>query len=276
MKRLLREPLLHFFTIGVLLFALYGWLQGSLFEKPTEIVVSRGQLQSLQAQFERVWQRPPTSQELQGLIENWVREEIFYREGLAMGLERDDQVVRRRVGQKLEFIIDGATPPTPTAEELQNWLDSHADKYVVEPKYTLRQIYFDPARHGERLQADVAAAQRALAAGKVAKSDSTMLPSSLDGAREFEIARAFGDDFAKALATLPVGGWQGPIQSGFGVHLVEVVARDSGRKANLEDVRAEVERDLLHSKTQAAKESYYQRLRSNYAVRIESSIEPKG
>jgi hypothetical protein len=276
MKRLLREPLLHFFVLGVALFALYGWLQGSLFQKPTEIVVSRGQLESLQSQFQRVWQRPPTSQELQGLIDGWVKEEIFYREGMAMGLERDDPVVRRRVGQKLEFIIDGATPPAPTVAELQSWLDSNADKYVVEPVYTLKQIYFDPARHGERLEADVLAAQRALTTGKTAKGDSTMLPSSLEAAREFEIERAFGDDFAKALATLPVGGWQGPIRSGFGVHLVEITARDAGRKANLEHVRAEVERDLLHSKTQAAKESYYQRLRSNYAVRIETEMEPKG
>src|SRR5262245_66582775 len=105
MKRLIREPLLHFFVLGAALFALYGWLNRQGFNTPNEIVVSRGQVAVLQQQFARVWQRAPTPQELQGLVDNWVREEILYREGLAMGLDRNDPVVRRRGGQKLQFIV---------------------------------------------------------------------------------------------------------------------------------------------------------------------------
>ena len=116
-----------------------------------------------------------------------------------MGLERDDPIVRRRVAQKFEFIIDGATPPTPTTQDLQAWLDAHASSYAIEPQYSLRQVYFDPSRHGGRLEADIAAARRDLEQGKSVSGDSTMLLPALEAAQPFEIARAFGSEFADAL-----------------------------------------------------------------------------
>ena len=230
-------------------------------------------MESLQAQFERVWQRPPTSQELQGLVDTWVREEIFYREGMAMGLDRDDPVVRRRIAQKIEFIIDAAAPATPTTEELQSWLDAHRDKYFAEPTYSLRQVYFDPTRHAAKLEPVVAAARAALARGDSSVGDSTMLPSILDGPAT-EVVRAFGSDFEHALRSLPIGGWQGPVRSGFGVHLVELRAREDSRKATLDEVRALVERDLLHARAQEANAAYYDRVRANYNVRIEGGVAP--
>ena len=123
-RRVAREPLLHFFVLGAALFALYAWLHRGQLNMPGEIFVSRGQVSSLQAQFERVWQRPANPAELQHLVDNWVREEIFYREGLAMGLDRDDPVVRRRVGQKIQFIIESVEPAPPGSAELQAWLDA--------------------------------------------------------------------------------------------------------------------------------------------------------
>jgi hypothetical protein len=269
MRRLLQEPLLHFLILGALLFGLYSWLRAGAPKAADEIVLSRGQVQSLQAQFERVRQRPPTAEELQGLVESWVREEIFYREGVAMGLDRDDPVVRRRVGQKLEFIVDGATPTPPTAAELQAWLDAHADKYQVEPRYTLTQIYFDVARHGEKLDADVAAVRRALDAGKTPAGDPTLLPLALDEAEAAELKRVFGKEFADAVKALPVGAWQGPLRSAFGVHLVKLSAREAGRLATLDEVRAEVERDLLHARTTQTNAARYQKLRARYTVRTD-------
>ena len=173
MRRLLREPLFHFLLIGAGLFLLYGWLQGGLLSSPKEIVVSAGQVQGLQLQFERAWRRPPTAKEVQGLIDSWVREEIFYREGLAMGLDRDDPIVRRRIGQKVEFLVDGMLPRAPTVEELQGWLDSHPDRYRSETLHSLRQVYFDASRHGERLQADVAKALNELREGKEVPGDAS-------------------------------------------------------------------------------------------------------
>ena len=274
-RRLAREPLLHFFVLGAALFALYGWVNRGALDSPTEIFVSRGQVQSLQAQFERVWQRPATSEELQYLVDNWVREEIFYREGLAMGLDRDDPIVRRRVGQKVEFIIESATPPAPTTSELQAWLDAHPGKFQREPQYSLRQMYFDPPRHGANLQRDISAARRALEAGGAIAGDSTLLPTGMQAARQDEVQRTFGPEFAASLQDMPVGSWQGPVQSSFGLHLVNLSEKVGAHAPSLDQVRAEVERDLLRSRTEQANAAMYDRLRANYRVRVEAA-DPAG
>lgn len=279
MTRLLREPLLHFFMVGALLFGVYGWLHGGLQSSPTEVVVSRGQVQSLQMQFERVWQRPATRDELQGLIDGWIKEEIFYREGIAMALDRDDPVVRRRVGQKLEFILDSAAPASATDAELQAWLQAHPDDYRIEPTYSLRQVFFDPARHGDKLDADIVAARRALESGKLVEGDTTLLPAEMNAARATEIARFFGNEFVEGLTTVAIGRWHGPMRSAFGVHLVALSERQNAGRATLNDVRAEVERDLLHARSEDAKAAVYQRLRANYRVRIDvagTALSPGG
>jgi parvulin-like peptidyl-prolyl isomerase len=275
---LLREPLLHFFAVGALLFGAYGVMHQGSANSPDEIVVSRGQLQNLQLQFERVWQRPATGEELQALIDNWVKEEIFYREGVNLGLDRDDAVVRRRIGQKLEFIVESAAPSPPTDAELQAWLDAHASDYQIEPTYSLHQVYFDPARHN-KVDSVIAAARRALAAGKLVAGDATMLPSSVDAVSASEAQRVFGGEFVGRLSALPVGGWQGPVPSTFGVHLVALTRHDPARLATLAEARAEVERDLSHARLQQANAAFYDKLRAKYAVRIEGAgavAEPAG
>ena len=273
LRGLVREPLVHFLLLGALLFVLYGWLNRQGFAAPDEILVSHQQVEGLVLQFERVWQRTPTAAERQALIDSWVRDEVYYREALAMGLERDDPVVRRRMSQKIQFILDSGAPAAPTDAELQRWLDDHADKYRIEPSYALQQVYFDPARRGEKAESDVATALRALAGGRAVTGDSTMLPERLDGSAT-EVARTFGDEFESALRTIPVGSWQGPVESGFGLHLVRLEKREDGRVARLADVRDTVERDLLHAKAQAANDAYYESLRSKYAVRVEDEPQP--
>ena len=270
-RRLLREPLLHFFVLGGALFALHGWLNRGTLDSPTEIFVSRGHVQSLQAQFERVWQRPATTEELQKLVDNWVREEIFYREGLAMGFDRDDPVVRRRVGQKLEFLIDSSTPPAPGEPELQAWLDAHPADYQIEPVLSFQQVYFDPARRGANLGREIVAARRSLEGGKHVAGDPTLLPEAMQAAVLSDVQRAFGAEFAAAIGTLPVAGWQGPVHSSFGLHLVRLDASVPARRAALEQVRAQVERDLLNARARQASEAIYLKLRANYRVRVEST-----
>jgi parvulin-like peptidyl-prolyl cis-trans isomerase-like protein len=273
MRKLIREPLLHFLLLGVALFALYGWLNDGLPGSQNEIVVSRGQMRSLEAQFERVWQRSPTPEELKGLIDNWVREEILYREGLVMGLDRGDPVVRRRVAQKVEFILDGAIPAAPTDAELQAWLDSHREKYRVESRYSLRQLYFDPARHGDDIAQVISRAQSALRKGRMDVGDPTLLPAALTASAS-EVARVFGSEFEIALRTLPPGAWQGPVSSGFGIHLVELQAHDAERKASLNEVREAVTRDLMYARSEAANAAFFERLKATYNVRIDDATDP--
>ena len=273
LRGLAREPLVHFLLLGVLLFVLYGWLNRQGFAAPDEILVSQQQVEGLVLQFQRVWQRTPTAAERQTLIDSWVRDEVYYREALAMGLERDDPIVRRRMSQKIQFILDSGTPAAPTDAELQQWLDDHADKYRIEPAYALQQVYFDPARRGEKTASDIATTLRALEDGRAVTGDSTLLPEQLDGSAT-DVARTFGEEFESALRTIPVGSWQGPVESGFGLHLVFIEKREDGRVAPLADVRETVERDLLHAKAQAANDAYYESLRSKYAVRVEDVQQP--
>jgi len=209
------------------------------------------------------------------LIEGWVKEEIYYREGLSLGLDRNDPVVRRRVAQKVEFVADGQGSALPTNEQLQAWLEAHRDRYRVAPQYTLRQVYFDPLRRASRVDQDIASAKAALAKGARVQGDSTMLPANLDQATTDEIERQFGSEFAVALKDLPVGGWHGPVRSGFGLHLVEIGAREDGREASLDEVRTIVERDFLQHRAEEFKSKYYARLRANYKVRVEGR-EPTG
>lgn len=269
MRQFLHQPLLHFFVLGVLLFAAYAGLNRGQSASPGEITVSRQDVEVLQAQFTRLWQRTPTKEELDGLIEGWVKEEIYYREGLSLGLDRNDPVVRRRVAQKLEFVADGQAPTLPTDEQLQAWLDQHRDRYRVAPRYTLHQVYFDPVRRASRMSADIEASRAALARGDRVRGDATMLPASLDRAAAGEVERQFGPEFVTALRGLPVGGWHGPVPSSFGLHLVELRARDEGREASLGEVRDAVQRDLLQHRAEESRSAYYARLRSNYKVRVE-------
>jgi hypothetical protein len=270
MRRLLREPLVHFLLLGALLFAAYAALNRGGFAARDEILVSASQVEGLEMQFERVWQRPPTPEEQQALIDNWVRDEIFYREAVAMGLDQDDPVVRRRLSQKLQFIIDSGAPAAPTDAELQAFLDEHSDRYRLPPRYAIQQAYFDPAKHGEGLEAAIASARRALAGGAAAAGDATMLPARLEGDAA-DVARQFGDEFEQSLRALPVGSWEGPVRSGFGLHLVRIERRDDGRPATLADVRADIARDLMDARAQAAKDAHFEQLRSKYVVRIEAA-----
>ena len=268
MRRWLREPLLHFLVLGALLFVAYGWIHRGT-GSAGEIVVARAQVDSLREQFTRSWQREPTPAELQGLIDGWVRDEALYREGRALGFDVDDPVIRRRVAQKVEFLADELTPGAPTDSELQVWLEQHADNYRIDARYSFEQIYFDPSRRRERLDADLESAERALAKGNPVKGDGTMLPSVMTDVPTYEVVKTFGTGFAAALSGLRVGQWSRPIESGYGVHLVRPTARTEGRAAMLDEVREAVERDLLHDRTEQGRKRFYAALLDRYEVRVE-------
>jgi hypothetical protein len=269
MRRLIREPLLHFFVLGALLFVLYASVNRDALRSPDEIVVDQARVDGLALQFERVWRRKVTREELEGLVDTWVREEIIYREGRAAGLDRDDDVVRRRVVQKMTFIAEGMATEVPSDAELDAWLRTHPELYRVPPAYTLRHVYFDPERHGPSLEADIAAAASALRLDPdAAVGDATLLPRTLSDASAEDIARTFGEDFADALHQAPADRWSEPIRSAYGVHLVRISARRPSRDPVLSEVRAAVERDLLSDRSRKATEDFYRVIRERYTVRF--------
>ncbi len=243
-RRILQEPLLHFLVLAVGLFAAYHlWSDSVASESPDSIVVTEQRINSLAQMFQRTWQRPPTPEELNGLIEDYVKEEVFYREALRMGLDRDDTIIRRRMRQKLEFLAeDFADASEPTEQDLQEFLDDHPDSFRIEDQFTFRQVFLSPERRGESLTADAEVLLQQLRNPDTEvepseHGDPTLLPDECDGLRESEVNSQFGSEFTEQLAALDEGQWSGPVKSAFGYHLVFVRERVPGRQAELADVR---------------------------------------
>lgn len=273
-KRFLREPLVHFLILGVAVFLLFKVAATPGAAPDRRIVVSSGKTDQLATAFVRTWQRPPTAEELNGLIEDHVRDEVLYRESLAMGLDKDDTVIRRRLRQKFEFLIEDAATTASSDRDLQAWLDQHPDKFREDPKMALRQVYVNATRRGaaatkeaERLLARLNAAGENVDASEL--GDTTMLPHDLALSTVGEIARVFGDGFAHAVARMEPGRWSGPVRSGYGLHVVHVSERTAGRLRPLAEVRDEVQRGWLTARRKEITDARYRALREGYAVVIE-------
>jgi len=278
LRKVLREPLVHFAVLGAAVFAAFQFVPGRGDPAAATIVVTAGKVDHLVTGFARTWRRPPTAKELDGLIDDYVREEVFYREALAMGLERDDTIVRRRMRQKLEFLAGDTTAiVAPTDRELQAWLDRNPGKFGIEPSFAFSQICFKRGREGESAQA---AAMKALAqlerepqsAAKL--GEATLLPREMSLSSGDEIGRVFGEGFAREVAALQPGRWSGPVQSGYGWHVVRVSDRTDVRPSPLADVREAVERDWHAARSREAVESAYARLRAKYTVVAEGVPRP--
>ena len=275
MKRFLREPLLHFVLLGGFFFAIYHFVAGGAADTSRHISISRGQIEHMTAIFARTWQRQPVEDELQDLIKSHIRDEILFREGVALGLDRDDPVIRNRVRVKMETLAeDAATPGDPGDAILQAWLERNAKAFAVAPRYTLAQIYFNPARHGTRLKADFMRALDMLSrhSGDALPDnigDATMLPEQIDDMPAIDVAKIFGADFVAALAPLPLSTWQGPVRSTYGEHLVRVIARSEARPRPLVEVRDAVLREWSAERRREAKEKLYADLLKRYTVEVE-------
>nr|WP_010133708.1 peptidylprolyl isomerase [Microbulbifer agarilyticus] len=270
-KKIIQEPLLHFAVIGGLMFALYAMAPSDTDMGEKQIAVSAQDIERHVALFERKWQRLPTAKELSALLENDIREEIFYREALALGLDRDDALVRRRLAQKMEFIsADIAQMRQPTEQDLQDYLDSNPGAFAAQARYSFDQVYLDPARRYS--SADVMALLEQLRAPAPPDhrqlSDPIMLPAQLVNSDTHTIGRTFGEGFAAALANAPTGRWHGPIQSSYGMHLVRIASHQPGRDAKLAEVRDAVEGAWRQAERKQAQATLYHSLRAQYQVLI--------
>lgn len=276
-RRLAREPLLHFLLLGAALFGLHRMVSGTSGAPTAEIVVSRGRIDNLKHTFTQTWQRAPTESELEGLIEDHIRDEVLYREAVALGLDRDDTVVRRRLRQKLEFLFeDPSLVGDPSEPELAEFLRENTADYRVESRISFSQLFLDPGKRGADLEAD---AGRLLAelraqpdgADPVSGGDSLMLSPRYENVSASELVRLFGAEFELALRGAPLGQWFGPVTSGYGAHLVRVEAREAERTPELAEVRESVARDLEARRRERGLDAQYRALRERYLIRIESA-----
>jgi hypothetical protein len=269
-----RDPLARFLVLGVVIFLSYQWV-GSGAVGSGRIVVSAGRIEALAAGFARARQRPPTPEEMDALIVDYLREEMATREAMALGLDRDDTLVRRRLRQKLEFLAEDATSEAePTEEEFAKWLADHPDHYRVEDRVAFRHVYLSRERRGSSLEVD---ASRLLAELSVfdgatsapALGDPILLPSEFPLSSRSTIARELGRDFADGVFALEAGRWHGPIDSAFGAHLVFVRERQEGHVPALADVRDTVERDVNSARRRQRIDRMYERLAQRYDVVVE-------
>ncbi len=273
-RRFLREPLLHFLVLGAGLFILNALVNPPGDAPPDRIVIDARQTARLAEQFQRTWMRPPTRQELEGLVGEHVKEEIFYREALALGLDRDDPVIRRRMRQKMEFLnADLAESQQPEDADLRAYMEAHPEMFRSPGRVSFRQVYLDPGNTegpvADRAKDLLAQLNADPAAPDGAAGDPTLLPGDLNAATAAGVSRIFGDDFAAALADAPIGRWSGPIESAYGVHLVRVSAREPGRLPSLDEVRPAVEREWSAERRAEADSHFYDALRARYTVEIE-------
>lgn len=281
LKKVLREPMLHFLAIGAGLFIAFGALNPSEAENPDKIVVSSGQIEQLEAGFTKTWSRPPTPQERQRLISEYIRDEVFYREALNLGLDEGDGLIRRRLRQKLGFILEDVSALTPPSDEdLQLFLIAFEDRFRLDPKLSFQHIYLSPDRRNDIGQ-DAKDILTRVQAGEDAAllGDPIMLPPSYELASVAQIRRDFGEEFAGSLASVPVGTWVGPVRSGFGAHLVLVSDKTPGRLPDLAEVRDLVAREWQLEQKKALEEETFQKLLSRYDVTVvplEEQPQPTG
>ncbi|MGI9401246.1 MAG: peptidyl-prolyl cis-trans isomerase [Rhizobiaceae bacterium] len=273
-RRLIREPLVHFLLAGIAVFALYSVTEQNMPTTENEkIEVGPGRIANLKEVFARSRQRPPTQQELEGLVNSFIKEEVNYRESLKLGLDRNDTIIRRRLQQKLEFLMDPSAGELEAAdEELEAYLKENSDKYRLPAAYKFQQIYIDPSKRDN----PIADAQEMLslletnveAANSDQIGDPTLLPASVGLITENRIAANFGREFAEALADVETGQWTGPIKSTYGVHLLLIDERVDPRDPSLEEARRAVVRDWQIDKRHEISDARYQKLLENYDVEI--------
>jgi peptidyl-prolyl cis-trans isomerase C len=274
LRRWLREPLLHFLLLGVALSAVYGTMhRGGGVESSRQVVLTLDDLCQMDVYFESQWHRPPTPQEFASLVETKVQEEVLYREALAMGLDKDDTIVKRRMAQKMHFLAeDVANAHEPTTAELKAWYEKNGEKFALPSRVTFRHLYFSPDHRGQHAREDAA---KALARIGGQPEDSKLAASVADpfmfqdyyGDRTPEqLAKEFGPQFATALFQLKPGSWQGPIESGYGWHLVFVDTVIPGRIPAFEEVEPDVKTAWLTDKKQRAWNKAYESMRAKYTV----------
>jgi hypothetical protein len=273
--RLLREPLVHFLAFALIVFGAYHVVAPSAEGGRTgRIVVTSGKIEQMAARFAQVWHRPPTPQELKGLIDEQIKEEIYVREALALGLDKDDTVIRRRLRQKMELLSDaGADALSPTDADLEAFLKSHPESFAIDPAISFQQVFLNPQQQGAAIDQTAANILKNLRANPEIDAsilgDPSLLPAEMPLTSLKSIGHVFGSEFADAIGTAKAGAWTGPIASGFGLHIVRVSERQAGRVPALSDVRDAVIREWTNDKRKELESDRLAALLKRYEVTVE-------
>jgi len=272
-----REPLVHFLVIGAAIFVLFGLMgQQDVEEQERAITITSGEINWLTDAWQKRWNRPPTAEERDGLIQQYLREMILYREAVAMGLDKDDTVIRRRLAQKLEFLSqDLISPQPPTENELQSYFEAHIDRYRAPDLITMTHVFIDPDKRGDRTLADAEVIKKQLQALKEPPQDARsygdpfMLQSYYPERSEAELLKLFGSGFARSVFELTTQQWHGPVLSGYGTHLVYVHDHQKAQPPVFADVKEQVRQQWESDKREQLNEQFVASIVARYDVTIE-------
>jgi hypothetical protein len=283
-KRLMGEPLIHFLLLGAVLFIVYHYVQPGREVPPSskEIKLSLDELAHLTMQFRSQWRREPTPKEFNGLIESKVQAEILYREAMAMSLDKEDEIVKRRMAQKMKFLAeDVAAAREPATDELKSWYARNTDKFAMPKRVSFRHLYFSPDLRGNRARVDALKALAQLAgqpqdAKLSASTDPFMFQDDYRDRAPDYLGKEFGPQFAQTISQLPVGSWQGPVESGFGWHLVFVDTVIPGRVPDFEEIEQDVKTAWLGEQKALAWQKAYKHMRSKYTVLLPAPPHSEG
>lgn len=274
-KRLLSEPLVHFLLIGVALFGVYAYMHAGRagVEPSRQIALTLDDLRTMDIYFESQWHRPPTADELSAMVENRVQEELLYREGLAMGLDKEDEIVKRRMAQKMQFLAeDVATAHEPSTAELEAWFAKNGEKFALPSRIAFRHVFFGFDKRRQNAQTDALAALIKLNG----KPENTPLAASISDPFMFQdyyadrtseqLAKEFGPNFALGVFKLRPESWQGPVESGYGWHLVYVDSIIPGRIPSFEEIEPDVKAAWLGYQKEKAWREAYAKMRAKYTI----------
>ena len=267
--RLLREPLLHFLLLGGLLFVLFGRGAPEPAAGGREIVLTSADIQRIAAGFSTTWQRPPSDEELRGAINDYIREEVLYRTGISLGLDKDDTIVRRRIRQKMDFFLED-TVGEPDEAELRAFFDANADKFRVEPRISFRHVFLSSKQSNPKADAEALLSRLVVSGSNVeGGSDPLLLPETFGLTPLSQMDAQFGEGFASQLSKVEPGHWAGPLKSAYGFHLVLVTAIEPSQLPPFEEVRDAVQREWFAARRATILDEQYQKLQANYHVRVE-------
>ncbi len=272
MRKLIKDPLVHFLLVGVVLFAISAWRGQSVSTGREEIVVTAEQVAQARAAAAVLQGREPTAEELEALIEPTVRDEVLYREALALGLDENDDEVRRRLVEKMTYLTQDLADPEPSSEAtLREFYEANPDTFTIPALVSFDQVFFSPGTRGDALEADAAAGLAALRAGRTPAEvgDRTPLRESYDDAPREQVAVLFGDELADALFGTAPAEWTGPFRSDFGLHVVRLRGRSDARLPPYDEIAARVAEEYGAQRRREANERAYREMRARYDIIIE-------
>ena len=277
LSTLLREPLFHFLLIGAVIFLLFSQINTTEDENDKQIIITKEKIENLENAWIKAKGRQPSAEEMEQQLEYDIHEQVLYREAMAMGLDKDDMIIRRRLSQKMKYLFDDlSVVDKPSDAALKKFVSEHPSKFTKPATISFSQVYLDPKEHGDRLEVDAKYLLEELSTTTIKETigfgDRSLLPYEFSNERESDIRGMFGEAFVKQVFKAKTDSWQGPFSSAYGLHLIYIKTRSNAYLPPLSAMRDRVERVWISTKQREANEIFYQSLLERYEIIVDDEV----